>query len=56
MGYKAITSEWLMNYNLAVGMIEKLSAECSLSDKAKRLLLDFIGRRYGFDKKSVFLK
>lgn len=56
MGNEAITPERLMSYHLAVGMIEKLSVECSLPDKAKRRLLDFIGRRYGFGKKSVFLK
>ena len=56
MGNEAIAPERLMNYALAVGMIEKLSSECILSDKAKRRLPDFIGRRYGFDKKSIFLK
>lgn len=47
--------ERLMSYRLAVSAIEKIAFTGGPTDREKNRILSILRKRYGFDKKSVFI-
>ena len=46
----------LMSWRLAVSAVEKIAAEGGLTEREKERLLSILRKRYGLNKKSIFIK